>query len=133
MAQVSRSLYLPATPEDVWKVIGSFQSLPDWHPWVAKSEREEIDGVEHRRLSLVGGGEILEKSWGDGEHSYGYEIIASPLPVANYRATINVAQTEGGGSTVTCSSSFESTAEDAHKVIAGIYEAGFNALREKFG
>lgn len=133
MTQVSRSLSLPASPADVWKVIGQFQGLPDWHPAVAQSEREEIDGVEHRRLSLVGGGEILEKSWGGDGQSYGYEIIASPLPVSRYRANISVTENEGGGSTVTWSSSFEATADGAADAIAGIYEAGFKSLKEKFG
>ncbi len=133
MAQVTRSLNLPASPADVWKVVGQFQGLPDWHPAVVESESENVDGVEHRRLSLLGGGEILEKSWGGDDQSYGYEIIASPLPVSRYRANISVAEAEGGGSTVTWSSSFEATAEGASEAIAGIYEAGFKALKERFG
>jgi len=132
MAQVSRTVHLPAPPDIVWKLIGSLQALPRWHPAIRTSDREEIDGVEHWRLTLVGGGEILEKSWGGDERSYGYEILASPLPVANYRATITVAARPSGGSSVTWASSFEPTAANAREVIAAIYEAGLSALTERF-
>ena len=98
MTQLTRSVTLNAAPGDVWALIGRFQALPEWHPVVASSAKEVIDGVEHRRLGLEGGGEIMEKSLGADDASYGYEIIESPLPVADYRSILTV--TEAGGKAV---------------------------------
>ena len=132
MAQVTRSVTLNAAPGDVWALIGGFQTLPDWHPAVESSTREDIGGVEHRRLGLAGGGEILEKNLGGDTMSVGYEIIESPLPVADYKATISVADA-GGSAVVVWASTFEGTADGASDVIAGIYDAGLGALAAKFG
>ncbi len=133
MAQVTRSVTLNAAPGEVWAAIGGFQSLADWHPAVETSVRDDIGGVEHRRLGLAGGGEILEKNLGADAMSYGYEIVESPLPVAGYKATISVADAGGSKVVVVWSSTFEGTADGASDIIAGIYTAGLDALAAKFG
>ena len=136
MAQLTRSVTLNAAPGDVWALIGGFQSLPDWHPAVESSTREDIGGVEHRRLGLAGGGEILEKNLGGDTMSVGYEIIDSPLPVADYKATISVADAgadSGGKAVVVWASTYQATADGADDIVAGIYTAGLDALAAKFG
>jgi len=136
MAQVTRSITLNAAPGEVWALIGGFQSLADWHPAIETSTRDDIGGVEHRRLTLAGGGELLEKNLGGDAMSYGYEIVESPLPVAGYKATISVADAggdSGGKAVVVWSSTFEATADGAADIVAGIYTAGFDALAAKFG
>ena len=132
MAQVTRAVVVGAPADAVWSVIGGFQAMPDWHPAVAGSAREVIDGVEHRRLSLEGGGEILEKSLGCDAASYGYEIVESPLPVSDYRSVLCVSEA-AGRAVVSWSSTFTGRGEDASDVVAGIYEAGLNALASRFG
>ena len=132
MAQITRSVTVKASPETVWALIGGFQALPDWHPAAEGSAKEMVDGVEHRRLSLAGGGEILEKALGSDGMSYGYEIVESPLPVNNYRSIISVVGA-GGGSVVVCSSTFDALADNAAGVVAGIYEAGLGTLTSRFG
>ena len=132
MAQVTRSIALNAAPGDVWALIGGFQSMPGWHPAVESSARDDIGGVEHRRLGLAGGGEIVEKNLGADAMSYGYEIIESPLPLVDYKATISVADV-GGKAVVVWSSTFEGTADGAADIIVGIYQAGLDALAAKFG
>ena len=133
MAQVTRSVTLNAAPGDVWALIGGFQSLPDWHPAVETSAREDIGGIEHRRLGLAGGGEILEKNLGGDTMSVGYEIIESPLPLVEYKATLSVADAGGGQTVVVWASTFEGTADSASGIVAGIYTAGLDALAAKFG
>ncbi|WP_425403620.1 SRPBCC family protein [Hwanghaeella sp.] len=132
MAQITRSVSVKASPETVWAVIGGFQALPEWHPAAEGSAKEMVDGVEHRRLSLAGGGEILEKALGSDGMSYGYEIVESPLPVKNYRSILSVVGTDQG-SVVVWSSTFDPLAETASGVVAGIYEAGLGTLTSRFG
>ena len=50
---------LNVSADKVWKLTGGFNALPDWHPAMEKSELEE-EG-QQRRLSLVGGGTIIER------------------------------------------------------------------------
>ena len=41
MAQASASITLAATPDRVWQLIGGFDSLPDWLPYIPRSELSE--------------------------------------------------------------------------------------------
>jgi ribosome-associated toxin RatA of RatAB toxin-antitoxin module len=38
MAQASATIDIPASPDEVWQLIGGFGSLPDWLPYIPKSE-----------------------------------------------------------------------------------------------
>jgi len=132
MATVSRSITLNASVDEVWGVIGNFQGLADWHPAAASVSKEEIDGTEHRRIHLEGGGEILERLHDAGGGTYTYTIVESPLPVTSYLSMLSAAD-QDGKTVVTWGSTFEPTADGAEDVVAGIYEAGFGALTERFG
>lgn len=132
MSKVSTKTKLDKSAAAVWDLIGGFNALPDWHPAVEKSELE--DGGSTRRLSLAGGGEIVEELTAQGGKSYSYKIVAGPLPVANYRSTINVTD-DGDGCTVEWSSEFDPTgaAADAENAIKGVYEAGLENLKKMMG
>ena len=131
-SSVTRTMTLSAPISEVWGLIGNFHGLAIWHPAVESSTREAVGDEEFRLLGLAGGGEIMEHLVGKTTHSYTYSIIRSPLPVAHYEGRIE-ANIAGSGTEVTWSSSFTPTAEGAEEVVAGIYEAGLNALADKFG
>jgi hypothetical protein len=138
MKNVNMQTTVEASPEDVWKVIGGFNTLPDWHPLVQKSELER--GGVMRRLSLFGGGSIVERleHFSNNDRVYTYSIIDAPLPVRNYVASIRVRDAGGGkGSIIEWSSEFEiatgATETDAVKSIEGIYQSGFDNLKKLFG
>lgn len=136
MSKINMSTDVPISPDELWKVIGGFNALPDWHPSIEKSELEE--GGTVRRLSIAGGVTLTEKlvDANDNERTYTYTIDQSPLPVNNYKATIKVRQNEDGStSTVDWSSEFEPVGPetDAVKTIQDIYQVGFDNLRKMFG
>ena len=136
MAKVSMTTNLNASADQVWKLIGGFNALPDWHPSVEKSDLTEAG--QTRTLALAGGGKFVEKleKVDDGERTYTYSIVDSPLPVANYTATIKVSG-EGDNSTIEWSSDFEpvggASAEEAMKAVQDIYKTGFDNLQKMFG
>lgn len=136
MPKVSMSTDLNASADDVWRMIGQFNALPDWHPSVEKSELTEAG--QTRTLDLVGGGKIIEKleKVDDGARTYTYSVVDSPFPVANCTSTIKVSG-EGANSTIEWSSEFDAaggaSAEEAMKTMQGIYQAGFDNLRKMFG
>ena len=137
MAKASSTMQLNVSAEQVWNLIGGFNALPDWHPAVEKSELE--DGGKIRRLSLVGGGSIVERleRIDDKEHVYRYSIVESPLPVGDYAAELHVrANEQGDGCTIEWSGEFEPrgvTPTEAVEVIRGIYQAGFDNLKKLYG
>ena len=133
--EVKQSVRLPAPVTEVWKQIGGFNALPDWHPMVEKSELAK--GGSERKLTLPGGATITEKleSMDDKSFRYSYSITDSPLPVADYHSTIEVHE-EGKESVVDWMGRFEpkgASAEDAQKAIQDIYQAGFDNLTKMFG
>ncbi|GJL82857.1 MAG: MxaD family protein [marine bacterium B5-7] len=136
MSDVTVTNNYPVSPEKVWELIGGFNALPQWHPAVEKSELEE--GGSIRRLKLAGGAEIVERleKQDDNEYSYTYSIVDSPLPVANYSATIKLEDDGKGGCKATWSGHFEASGapeNDAMKIIEGIYQSGFANLGKLFG
>lgn len=80
MTKVNMKTQVPVSADKLWELIGQFNGLPNWHPAIEKSELEEDGKV--RRLTLVGGGSIVERleRVDDNEHLYRYSILESPLP-----------------------------------------------------
>ena len=138
MSQVTMSIRIEASAGDVWKLIGGFNSLPDWHPAVEKSETGN-DGVGSiRTLSLAGGGTIVERleQLNEKDRLYTYSIADSPLPLSDYVATLRVRDVDGKTSIVEWSSEFRPDGvpeNDAVKVVEAIYSTGFENLAKIFG
>ncbi|HTZ78416.1 MAG TPA: SRPBCC family protein [Stellaceae bacterium] len=137
MAKVDMSLTLNAPAEKIWDVIGGFNALARWHPAVQRSEETAEGGKTRRKLSLAGGGEIIEEleRRDDKTHAYSYRIVSGPLPVSGYRSELRVADQGGGRSTVHWSSTFEPSGAEADAIAAvrGVYQAGFDSLKKQFG
>ena len=116
----------------VWRKIGDFCGIANWHPAVAKCELSA--DKKERTLTLKGGGTIVEDlvSWSDKTHSYTYKIVSSPLPVDNYVSTIHVAAAKSGaGSVIHWRGQYTAKGAsdaDAKKTIDGIYGAGLTSL-----
>jgi len=115
---------------DVWKKIGDFCGIGNWHPAVEKCALSS-DGKE-RTLSLKGGGTIVEDlvKWSDEKRSYTYKIKSSPLPVSDYESTISV-ESHSKGSEILWSGHYKAAgAPDAKakEAIDGIYSSGLKAL-----
>lgn len=135
MAKLSMTLPLVAGADKIWDMIGGFNALPDWHPGIEKSELE--DGGTIRRLTLAGGGQLVEKLTQTDEHGrgYSYEILESPLPMANYKATIKVNE-DGNAAEVEWSCEFDAVGApeaDVTKIIQGVFQAGFDNLKKMYG
>ena len=136
MADVSMQTEVMMDVDSLWEAIGAFGKLADWHPAIETSTLE--DGGQKRRLALVGGGEIVEELTvlNKDEHLYEYSILSSPLPVANYKATLKLEPAGDGRTRVVWSSSFDAAGaadNDAIATIQGIYQAGFDSLQKMFG
>lgn len=135
MTKISVSTDLDVSADQVWQLIGNFNALPDWHPEVEKSELTKKG--QERRLSLAGGGTIVERleNIDDKARTYSYSIVDSPLPIKSYKATIKVSG-KGKGCKVEWSSEFEASTgfeNDVLKDLQGMYQSGFDNLTKMFG
>ena len=133
--EVTKSVMVPASPEAVWKTVGGFCGIGDWHPVIEKCVLSKKDGKEERTLSLKGGGTIVEQeqSRNDKKMDYTYTILSGPLPVEDYKSTIMV-EKDGSGSKVTWTGNFKAKGapDDKAKVaIAGVYDAGLKGIADK--
>lgn len=136
MLEVERRLSLATGAEEVWDLVGDFGDL-GWHPAAKATDLEDRDGIVHRAITLPDDAVLVERLEGmdDSGKIYSYSIVEGPLPVSDYRSTLRVIPLKDGcevawGSTFAAAGVSD---EAAKEVVAGIYEAGFAALSEKFG
>jgi hypothetical protein len=125
----------PGLPPEIWKVVGGFCAIKDWHPAVASCEESTEGEVTFRTLTLKDGGKIKEKLTGKDDLSYSYEIVESPLPVKNYKAKLWLeVDDEPDRSVILWQSDFDANGksdEEAKKIITGIIKAGVKGIKEK--
>jgi hypothetical protein len=144
---------LAAEPAEVWAAIGDFQDLT-WHPAVVSQEGQngnEIDATRSLYLSDQGADgpkieEVLYK-YDPAKMTYSYritDVAVEVLPVTNYSSHLTVLPREGGGSTVEWRGAFyrgypnndppeNLNDEAAIAAVTAVYNAGLDALVEKFG
>jgi hypothetical protein len=129
--RIQRWVSLPHPPEKIWAEIGGFGDIAAWHPGIESTQVFDIEGEVHRHLTLGDGGLIMERLVETGPHHYTYEIIDSPLPLVDHRATLSCVA-EDGGCHVYWSAMFEPTDPSADEIVSGFYEEGLRALRERY-
>src|SRR3546814_7926879 len=129
---VSVSQKIPASAQQVWEMIGNFNSMADWHPLVQRSELEK--GGTVRRLTMPDGSTLVETlvSEDGKERIYQYAIPDGQLPLSGYRATIRVSEDADGNCTAEWEGEFEPKSTDAEDLISGLYKTGFDNLRKMF-
>jgi len=133
MAEASTSIDIPLPADQVWQLIGGFGSLPDWLPYIPKSELSEGGRVRH--LANPNGETIVERliAFDDVARSYSYAILKAPFPVKDYLSTLKVIETGTKASRVDWSGRFTPTTvsdNEASKLFQGIYEDGLKALAQ---
>lgn len=134
MATASVFIDIPASPDQVWQLIGGFNSLPDWLAFIPKSELSE--GGRVRSLHTQDGQLIIERleAFDNAARTYSYSITQAPFPVTDYLSTLSV-EAHGEGSRVHWSGQFTPNGvsdEQAQALFSGIYTDGLAALRANF-
>ncbi|QCY13149.1 SRPBCC family protein [Pseudomonas sp. MPC6] len=134
MATASAFIDIPASADQVWQLIGGFNSLPDWLPFIPQSELSE--GGRVRSLQTADGAVVVERlqAFDDAAKTYSYSIVQAPFPATDYLATIRV-EAQGQGTRVTWSGRFAPVGVSDEEVVAlftGIYQGGLEALRANY-
>ncbi|TCP44528.1 polyketide cyclase/dehydrase/lipid transport protein [Rhodovulum marinum] len=149
--KVTVTTELAAEPAEVWAAIGNFQDF-GWHPAVHATSGAGGNEIDATRVLTVGeaGGptiaEVLYKYDAD-KMTYSYritEVAVEVLPVTNYSSHLTVKPREGGGSLVEWRGAFyrgypnndpppELNDEAAIAAVTAVYQAGLDALVDRFG
>lgn len=84
MALTTATIKISASPDQVWELIGGFNSLPDWLPSITSSELSYGGRVRH--LSILDGDGIFERleEYNDKDRYYKYSIMKAQFPVTDY-------------------------------------------------
>ncbi|ATM97774.1 Polyketide cyclase / dehydrase and lipid transport [Yersinia frederiksenii] len=136
MANTTVSIEIPASADTVWQLMGGFDSLPDWLPFIPKSVVTE--GGRVRTLITADGGTVIERleAFDNRQRSYSYSIIQAPFPIVDYLSTISVHTTADNSITrVEWTGSFTPVGvsdSEAEALFSGIYRGGLEALKNNF-
>lgn len=141
MAKASVSSVIGGSVEDVWKVVGDFGGISNWHPAIAASTIVGGAGDAAgsvRECTLGDGGKLREEQLerSDADHSYTYNITEAPMPIENYIGKIQLSAAEGDKTLVEWTSTFDVAADAETEMVGmmnGVYQAGIDALKGKFG
>ncbi|MFE9997271.1 SRPBCC family protein [Streptomyces avermitilis] len=137
MATTAAHIDVQVSPDRVWQLIGGFDSLPDWLPYIPVSKLSE--GGRVRSLANEDGDVIVERleAFDNKARSYTYSILSAPFPVTDYLSTLTVHGVPGeGGSRVEWSGSFTPVGvadDEAVALFQGIYADGLDALKQTLG
>ncbi|HWH86018.1 MAG TPA: SRPBCC family protein [Pseudomonas sp.] len=134
MPTASATMDIPASADQVWQLIGGFNTLPDWLPLITQSELSE--GGRVRTLQTADGGVVVERlqTFDNAARTYSYSIEQAPFPASDYLATIKV-EAQGQGARVTWSGRFNAAGvsdEEVEALFNGIYQGGLDALRANY-
>jgi uncharacterized protein YndB with AHSA1/START domain len=144
MAKVYRSAVIAAPADAVWAYVRDFNALPRWHPAIATSEIEAGSAADRvgcvRRFTLKSDGGLLREqllALSDTERTYTYNILVSPMPVANYVATMRFTPITAGNLTFAeWWAEFDVTqgpeADQVLDIGDNVFVAGFAALNNFF-
>jgi hypothetical protein len=141
MAKVDVKGTIPAPVTDVWAVVGDFGGISAWLPPLSDSgllhgaTGNEVGDL--RQCTIDGGPTITESQTArsDADHSYSYAITEGSLPMQNYQATISL-NAAGDQTVLQWTSTFDPDPGEEGNVtsmIEGVYQAGIDHLKQRFG
>ncbi|WP_338525061.1 SRPBCC family protein [Pseudomonas batumici] len=136
MAATSVTVEIGVPPEEVWQLIGGFDSLPDWLPFIPRSSLSE--GGRVRTLHTADGVLIVERleAFDNRARRYSYSFIEKPFPVTDYLSTLQVREgNDPDTSVVEWAGIFtpvDVSEEEAVELFHGVYASGLAALKDHF-
>jgi hypothetical protein len=144
MVKVYRSTVLNAPADRVWRDLRDFNGLANWHPSIVLSRIENGHPADKvgciRNFQLKDGARIREKllSLSDYDYTCVYSILDSPMDLSDYVASLRLLPvTQGNRCFIEWSAEFEcppdKAAELGETVGDGVFQAGFDALKKRYG
>jgi len=123
MPRVTNTIYIDASPEKVWAVLGDLTATRDWLPGVVSASLEGST----RTCVMADGTEIHEEisDHNDQQRSYRFRHLRTPLPVRDLRGSFTVADGTSGGAVVTLDTDVEPADPAAADQLTAMIEEAF--------
>ena len=129
---VTRTLQLSLYSAEIWRNVGGFCDVDDWHPNVVACELEVIDGKLHRVLSMDDGDRFIDRRIArETGLSYTYKSTETSLPIDKFTSTLSVEPSDGVR--VTWSASFSSEDQTMEAKVIELIETGLAGIGDQFG
>lgn len=137
MAHVEVTAEVPVDPDTLWRAIGSFQGVGEWHPLLASVHGDgEQPGAVRTALGKDGSKQVERLEEVDSaQRLYRYVMESSAMPVRDYRAELHVQANDDGASIVRWASDFETTGGEDDETVAMVHEfldAGVRSVAERY-
>jgi carbon monoxide dehydrogenase subunit G len=137
MVSVKVSERVEAPADQVWALFRDFGGVQKFSAGIEKVEVTGSGIGAVRTLSLPGGLSLQERleAFDDRGRRLQYAIVAGPIPVTGYLATIEV-KDEGKACRVDWSSHFEPKGisdDQGRAMIEGVYKGGIAGVRKALG
>ena len=137
MVSVKVSERVETTADRVWDLFRDFGGVQRFSAGIEKVEVTGSGIGAVRTLSLPGGLSLQERleAFDDRGRRLQYAIVAGPIPVSNYLATIEV-KDEGKACRIDWSSHFEPkgiTDDQGRAMIEGVYKGGIAGVKKALG
>lgn len=128
---VTRTLQLTQASTDVWRHIGGFCDVDDWHPRIVECELKVIGDKLHRVLATDTGDQFVDRRIAKERGlSYTYRSSETPLPVDNFIATLSIEP--GDGTQVAWSANFSSEDPTMEAKVIELIEEGLAGIESSF-
>jgi hypothetical protein len=133
MITVTETALLDQDPETLWRQVGSFGSVGQWHPMIAKvtTNGEGLGAV--RRLEMREGGIQLERLQmiDPSLHLYRYSLQQAAIPIINFTAEFHIEGADKRGSVITWSARFDvvsGSEKQGAQTVCTFFRAGLQRL-----
>ncbi|MDZ7799532.1 MAG: SRPBCC family protein [Trueperaceae bacterium] len=137
MIEIDVRRTVPAPADDVWNALRSFEGIENWLPVITRSEVRGEGAGATRVCTMTDGGQLRERleEVDDDQRRLTYTIEEAPMPVQDYRSTMQVVPEGDSASTVVWAAQFgapEGAADELESTMRTVYESGLDGLRAWF-
>jgi hypothetical protein len=135
VAEVHETAELGASVDEVWKLLSDFGGFIEA---MGLPVELEGDGIGQTRSIAMGPVPTVERleELDEANTRLVYSIVSGPLPVQNYRSTMQLTEVGDGRTKLDWSSTFDPAGmdeADAVNIVSGIYQGGIGGLQGRFG
>jgi hypothetical protein len=137
MVEVKETAKIGLSADAAWRRIGSFGSVGEWHPMLAKVDSEGDTPGSRCHVKTTEGGRQVERleAFDPANHVYRYVIDETALPVCDYHAELRIDGDGDNASTIIWSAQFEVASDDKHQGIDAVRQflkAGLDDLGKRY-
>lgn len=137
MTQVQVFADVHRSADSMWREVGSFQGIAQWHPLVAAAQGEGEEPGATRTLETSDGLRWAERlsEHDSAQRFYRYEVTAIELPIAEFRGEFRIREGRPYRCTVIWTAQFAVTSGDekaTSDTVRAFFRAGARALEKRY-